>query len=120
LQGAQDWDLWLTVTENGHKGAYIEGFGFITDPPNKDSISGQAWNDINYKATLQTVQKKHGIPLRDMVVGTAMHKLKGLHIAKLLEADFSQFLDFRHNDYKLAFNLVLARTFDSPMPRPIA
>lgn len=105
LKGAQDWDLWLTIMKNGHIGTYIQGFGFITDPPTRDSISGQAWNEENFKSTLKIVQDKHGIPLRGMVVGSAMHKMKGLHVAKLIEADFSQFLDFRHNDYKLAFNL---------------
>jgi hypothetical protein len=105
LQGAQDWDLWLSIVEKGHKGSYIEGYGFITEAPTKDSISGVAWSDQNYRTTLRTVQDKHGIPVRDIMVGSAMHKIKGLHIAKLMNADFNQFFDFRHNDYKLAFNL---------------
>jgi len=105
LQGAQDWDLWLTVVEKGGKGSYIEGYGFITELPDKESISGQAWNDINFRATLRRVQEKHGIPVRDIVIGSSMHKLKGQHIARLMDADFNQFFDFRHNDYKLAFNL---------------
>ena len=105
LKGAQDWDLWLTIVEKGHTGSFIEGYGFITEAPTKDSISGQAWNDENYKSTLRAVQEKHNIPIREIAVGSGMHKLKGSHIARMINADFNQFFDFRHNDYKLAFNL---------------
>jgi glycosyltransferase involved in cell wall biosynthesis len=34
LKGAQDWDFWLTVAENGGKGVFIQGYGFITEPSN--------------------------------------------------------------------------------------
>lgn len=105
LKAAQDWDLWLTLVENGRVGSFIEGYGFITEQPTRDSISGQGWNDENYRKTLSAVQQKHGIPKRDIVIGSEMHKTKGLHVAKLIGADFSQFLDFRHNDYKLAITL---------------
>lgn len=105
LQGGQDWDLWLTLVERGAKGSYIEGFGFITEQPSQDSISGKAWGPENFRKTHWTVREKHHIPKRDIVIGSAMEKLKGLHIAKMLNADFSQFLDFRINDYKAAFNL---------------
>lgn len=105
LQGGQDWDLWLSLVENGAVGSYIEGYGFITDPPSVDSISGKAWSPENFRKTHWTVREKHQIPKRDMVVGSAMEKLKGLHIAKMLGSDFSQFLDFRVYDYKIALNI---------------
>lgn len=105
LKGGQDWDLWLTLVEKGYKGSFIQGFGFITELPNQDSISGKAWNGDQFRITHQTVRKKHGIPNRDIAIGSAMEKIKALHIAKLINADYNRFLDFRVNDYKLAFNL---------------
>lgn len=105
LEGGQDWDLWLTVTENGAKGSYIEGFGFITEPPSDSSISGRAWNPENFRKTHWRIREKHGIPVREVVIGSAMEKQKGIHIAEMIGADFSQFLDFRVHDYKVAFNL---------------
>jgi len=105
LVGAQDWDMWLTIVERGGKGSFIEGYGYITEPPNPESITGKAWNPENFRKTHWTVREKHGIPHREIVIGSAMERMKGLHIAKMLNADFSQFLDFRVDDYKLAFNL---------------
>lgn len=105
LKAAQDWDLWLSIVEKGGKGSFIEGFGFITEPPSQESISGKEWSSEKFRETHWKVRNKHNIQKRDIVIGSEMEKLKGLHIAKLIEADFSQFLDFRVNDYKLAFNL---------------
>jgi glycosyltransferase involved in cell wall biosynthesis len=105
LEGAQDWDMWLSIVEKGAKGSYIEGYGFITEPPSADSISGKAWNEDNFRTTHWKVRDKHNIPKRDIVIGSAMEKQKGLQLAKMLGADFSQFMDFRVHDYKAAFNL---------------
>src|SRR5439155_16501913 len=105
LQAGQDWDLWLTLVEKGCKGSFIQGYGFLTEPPSRDSISGREWSGNHFRQTYWKVRDKHGIPKRDIVIGSAMEKLKGLHIAKMIQADFSQFLDFRIHDYKLAFNL---------------
>lgn len=105
LKAGQDWDVWLSLVEKGARGSYIEGYGFITEPPSADSISGKEWSDDKFRETHWKVRDKHGIPKRDIVIGSSMEKTKGLHIAKLIEADFSQFLDFRVHDYKLAFNL---------------
>jgi len=105
LKAAQDWDLWLTIVEKGHKGSYIAGEGFYTDPPDKDSISGQGWNADNYQATYRAVAGKHGIPARDIVIASEEESVKGSHIARLIGADFHTQFDFRKNDYKLAFAL---------------
>lgn len=105
LEGAQDWDLWLTLSEKGYKGSYIEGFGFITEPPTADSISGKAWNEENFRTTHWKVRNKHGIPKRDIVIGSMKEKTKAIDLAKMVGADFSQFMDFRIHDYKAAFNL---------------
>src|SRR6185436_12057199 len=33
LEAAQDWDYWLTAVEQGCKGVFVEGSGFIADTP---------------------------------------------------------------------------------------
>lgn len=105
LKAGQDWDLWLTVVEKGSKGHWIEGYGFQTESPDATSISGKGWSDENFAETMRTIKEKHGIPKRDIVVGSAMHKVKGLHIAKLLDADFVQFPSWRPHSYKCVLNL---------------
>jgi glycosyltransferase involved in cell wall biosynthesis len=105
LSAAQDWDLWLTIVQKGGKGHWIEGYGFVTEAPDKDSISGKGWSEENYSSTVRTIKEKHKIPQREIVVGSAMHKIKGLHIAKLLGADFVQFPSWRPHQYKLVLNL---------------
>jgi glycosyltransferase involved in cell wall biosynthesis len=105
LKAAQDWDLWLTIVEKGGKGLWLEGYGFITEVPDRESISGKGWSDEKYAETVRTIKEKHGIPQREIVVGSAMHKIKGLHVAKLLGADFVQFPSWRPHQYKLVLNL---------------
>lgn len=105
LKAGQDWDLWLTIVEKGGKGIWLEGYGFITEVPDRESISGKGWSEEHYAATVKAVKDKHGIPQREIVVGSAMHKIKGLHVAKLLGADFVQFPAWRPHNYKLVLNL---------------
>jgi glycosyltransferase involved in cell wall biosynthesis len=106
LKGAQDWDLWLTLAEKGFVGSYIAGEGFVTEPPTKDSVSGIAWNNENYRKTFDTVKRKHGIPDREIVICSEEDSIKGSHIARLMgNADFHVQLDTRRGDYKLAFCL---------------
>lgn len=105
LEGAQDWDLWLTISEKGHIGSYIPGEGFVTEQPSESSISGKAWSNENYRKTFDLVKRKHGIPDRDMVIVSEEDSIKGSHIARLIDADFHVQLDPRRGDYKLAFCL---------------
>lgn len=52
----QDWDLWLTLLEQGKRGVYCEDLIFET--PLKDGISH---NGMNYLDAILTVRKKHGL-----------------------------------------------------------
>jgi glycosyltransferase involved in cell wall biosynthesis len=106
LEGAQDWDLWLTLAEKGFVGSYIAGEGFVTEPPSPESISGKAWNNENYRRTFDTIKHKHHIPDREIVICSEEDSIKGSHIARLMgNADFHTQLDPRRGDYKLAFCL---------------
>lgn len=111
LEGAQDWDLWLTISENGKQGSYIAGEGFVTEPPSPKSISGIAWSNENYRKTFDTVKRKHGIPDREIVICSEEDSIKGSHIARLMgNADFHVQIDPRRGDYKLAFCLGISFT----------
>jgi glycosyltransferase involved in cell wall biosynthesis len=105
LKAAQDWDLWLTLAQKGYRGSWIAGEGFLTEPPDGESISGQGWNKENYRETFRTVADKHGIPVRDIVIASEEDSVKGSHVARLIGADFHTTFDFRRNDYKLAIAL---------------
>lgn len=52
----QDWDLWLTLLEQGKRGVYCEDLIFET--PLKDGISH---NGMDYLDSLLIVRKKHGL-----------------------------------------------------------
>lgn len=52
----QDWDLWLTLLEQGKRGVYVEDLIFTT--PLKDGISH---NGMNYLDAILIVRKKHGL-----------------------------------------------------------
>lgn len=52
----QDWDLWLTMLEQGKRGVYVEDLIFTT--PLKDGISH---NGMDYLDAMLIVKKKHGI-----------------------------------------------------------
>jgi glycosyltransferase involved in cell wall biosynthesis len=56
----QDWDLWLTIGEKGHKGAYVGNKQLLFETPvRKGSISGGG--SIGAKQSRQIVKSKHGI-----------------------------------------------------------
>lgn len=105
LRAAQDWDMWLTIAEAGHHGIPIKGYGFITDIPDRDSISGRGWNPEAREETIRLVKEKHKIPERDVCVVSMNYQLKGLHLAKLLEGDYFTTLGARPHKYKMVLVL---------------
>ena len=105
LKGAQDWDYWLTATENGCVPAYIEGSGFVTEMPDRTSISAGAWSPERRDETIRVVKEKHNIPIRDVAVTSFRHFVKGLHLAKMLNADIVKSSGFPLSKYKVIFNL---------------
>lgn len=91
LTGMQDWDYWRRVVQAGSKGAFIPGFGFVTELPDGDSISGskdEADHLVKTKARIEAVRKKLGDPERDVVVHGLLYKRETGFAAKLLDADF--------------------------------
>jgi glycosyltransferase involved in cell wall biosynthesis len=104
LAAAQDWDYWLTAVENGCKGVFVEGSGFIADTPNS-GISSVAWNMGNRDKTIYTVRHKHKIPDREIAVFTAGYQDRAIKIAEILGADIMRPTGLTPNVYKMIFNL---------------
>lgn len=104
LKGAQDWDFWLTIAENGGKGVYIQGYGFITEPSYAGSLSWDAWSQGNRDETIRTVKTKHGIS-RSIGVYGPMNFMKALHIAKILNGDVIKASSLSVKNYDMVINV---------------
>lgn len=86
LEAGQDWDYWLTAVENGCKGVFIEGAGFVTDTY-KTGLSSDKWSAENRDATIYTVRRKHGVKDREIGVFTMNYRDMGIKLARILDAD---------------------------------
>lgn len=104
LEAAQDWDYWLTATEQGLKGVWIEGSGFITDTA-RHGLSSTHWNAENRDATMKVVRHKHGIPDREIGVYSMNYRERGIKLAKILGADVIKQTGLTPTAYKTIFNL---------------
>lgn len=86
LPAAQDWDYWLTASERGLKGVFVEGSGFIADSVNS-GISSDHWSAQKREETINRVREKHGIVNRTMGVYSMGYRERAIKIAKILGAD---------------------------------
>ncbi len=111
LKAGQDWDFWLTAVENGCKGVWIEGSGWITEPSMQGSISYEGWAPEKRQETIRIIKEKHGIPNRDIAIGSYRHFLKALHLAKLTNGDILKNRGEDLSQYKLLFNLGMSDYF---------
>lgn len=100
LKSLQDWDFWLTAVEDGCKGFFSRGYAFKTDYPTPDSISGQGCTAENWLDRLETVKKKHGIPIRTICVSAFEDREEGIRIAKMLDADYRDFPTEKPHRYR--------------------
>lgn len=105
LKAAQDWDFWLSVVEKGGRGVFIKGYGFVTELPRKGSISYEGWSGENREQTVRVVREKHGIPYKEIACYGAVHSIKALHMAKLLNADQLKGSGMPISSYKMILNL---------------
>ena len=111
LKAAQDWDFWLTAVENGCRGSYIEGAGWITEPSTGGSISYDGWSPEKRDETIRIVKEKHGIPDRQIAVGSYRHFFKALHLAKMLDGDILKNRGEDLSKYKLILSLGMGDYF---------
>lgn len=104
LEAAQDWDYWLSAVEQGLKGGWIEGSGFVTDTY-ESGLSSTKWNAENRDNTIYTVRRKHGIPDRTIGVFSMTYSERALKLAKILGADIIKQTGPTVTCYKTIFNL---------------
>ncbi len=107
LTGLQDWAFWRTVVDNGAKGYFNQGYGFATEPPDRDSISGQGPEVKD--ARIQAIRKKFGDPDTDILVAGFIHRMEAVVAAKTLGADY-----FMNPDYYIIkpYKIALGVGFD--------
>ena len=104
LEAAQDWDYWLTAVENGCKGVFVEGSGFITDTY-RTGLSSDKWSAEKRDETIYRVRRKHGIPDREIGVFTMNYRSMGLKLAQILGADVIKPTGPTPTVYKMIVNL---------------
>lgn len=104
LKAAQDWDFWLTAVEQGCKGSFIPGSGFITEVSQEGSISAEGWSLSKREETMRIVREKHGIPERTIGVYSLNYPDRALKIAKLLGADLIKATGRQADTYKTIIN----------------
>lgn len=104
LDGLQDWDFWRRIVKNGSVGKFIPGFGFWTEYPDKDSISGQVDKRID---RIRKVREKHGDKQSGIYVFGQTFRRDALALAKILDADFFNGSYWITEDYKLVISMGL-------------
>lgn len=99
LKSLQDWDMWLTIVENGGKGLFIPGYAFSTAFPTAKSISGQGCTD-QWLERVRAIKVKHNLPDRKVCVASVGHKEEGIRLAKLIDADYKDVPNNNPNKYE--------------------
>lgn len=104
IKSLQDWDMWLTIVEKGHKGHFIKDkFFFEKEYPLPGSISHDS--SLHWFERREAVQKKHNLPMRKVCLTSfaAVHHAR--RVAKVLGYDYQEW-DMLYNKphpYKLIY-----------------
>lgn len=105
LEGLQDWDYWRRVVAAGSKGRFIPGFGFWTDYPDADSISGKTDKRVE---RIRRVREKHEDGKPEILVHGQTFRRDAIVIAKTLGADYFNSSEYwQTEDYKLVITMGL-------------
>jgi len=86
LEAGQDWDFWWTAVEQGCKGAFIEGPGFITDTI-RTGLSSDHWRGDKREETIRRIREKHGVTNREIGVYSLNYRDRAIKLAKILGGD---------------------------------
>lgn len=104
LEAAQDWDYWLTATERGLKGVWVEGHAFVTIA-DRDGISMKGLSGPDRDAIITQIHEKHGIPDRTIGVYSAEYRERAIKLAKILGADLIKPTGHTPTVYKTILNI---------------
>lgn len=105
LKSLQDWDFWLSVVEKGAIGKYLPGHAFSTLYPEGKSISAEGCADEKWLERIDAVKKAHNLPERDICVSSLTKKHEGVWLAKLIDADYQDFPNWKPHRYKTIIQL---------------
>lgn len=105
LKSLQDWSFWLHVVAKGGKGKFLPGYAFSTLFPEGDSISAVGCSDENWLERIDAVKKIHNLPERDTCVSSITKKHEGIWLAKLIDADYQDFPNWKPHRYKKIIQL---------------
>lgn len=105
LKSLQDWDMWLSLVDQGVKGKMLPGYHFSTAAPDPGSISGQGCTDAVWLERVDAVKNLHNLPERDVCVSSLTKKHEGIWLAKLIDADYQDIPNFKPHRYKTIIQL---------------
>lgn len=104
LKSLQDWDMWLTLSEQGSVGKYLPEFiSFKTEPVRIESVSHDSY--VNWIERRNQVRNKHKIADRSIAVISLGAPQHGLATAKILGADFYPHPIHKANTYRAVYLL---------------
>jgi hypothetical protein len=86
LEYFQDWDLFLRITKEGHKGFYLQDYVFITEPTDDNSISGK--KGPTYLEKVSRIKLLNNIKERPICISTLGAPYQSIQRAKILDADY--------------------------------
>ena len=86
LEYFQDWDLFLRITDKGHKGHFLPDVIFITEVTDAKSISGN--QKVEFYQKIKTIKQLNKVPLRKICVTSLGAAHQSIQRAKVLEADY--------------------------------
>ncbi len=110
LEYFQDWDLFLRIAKDGHKGFYFEDVMFNTEEPDAKSISGRS--KLSFMDRLKHIRKINNIEEKPICVCSLGAPYQSLQRAKLLGADYlgrhqnsnmCQIPSMFENEYKMIY-----------------
>jgi len=101
LKALQDWDMWLTLTDKGCKGKFIDKSFFITEPPGEISkYSHTHWKELTSK-----IRKWHNIPKSDLVVCSLGAEWHAINTAEILGSDVLPIVSLKPHNYRTIYLL---------------
>jgi len=102
VKSLQDWDFWLRVVKNGHKGHFLGNeISYYADLPRPHGLSYDSKD--NWIERVRYVKQKNGIPESPVCVTSYGAPHHGLEIAKMLKCDYRDDTIHKPQEYKLIY-----------------
>ena len=99
LKSLQDWDMWLSVTEKGSKGFFIDKSFFVTEKPGKTS----EYSHAHWEKLTTYLRNKHGIPKSLICISSLGADFHAINTAEILGADVNTMPSYKPHSYKMIY-----------------